>query len=105
MSVCETAGVVDEVGMRRWDQSGELGDELLGRHVDEAALARQVEADATIGQQMQGIEGEGRSQEVLADALEAFAIATVDGGGGVQAHAVRVRDEAVLERAHAGGRW
>jgi hypothetical protein len=44
--------------MRWWDQSGELGQELLGRHVDEAALARQVEPDATIGQQMQGIDGE-----------------------------------------------
>jgi hypothetical protein len=38
MSVCEHAGVVDEVGPRRRDESGEVGQEPLRRHVDEATL-------------------------------------------------------------------
>jgi hypothetical protein len=39
---------------------------------------------------MHGVEGEGWAQQVVAQAFEAFAIAPGNGGGSVQAHAVRV---------------
>ena len=63
---CEVLrGVANELGMRRRDESGELGQELLRRHVDEAALATRVESDTAIGE-VRGVVLEGRAQQVLA---------------------------------------
>jgi hypothetical protein len=41
----------------------------------------------SIGRALDGIVREGRSEQIPADALEAFAIATLHGDGGVKLHA------------------
>ena len=46
-----------------------------------------MDADAAVGERLDGIVGEGRAQEVPAEAFELRAVATVDGRGGVQVHA------------------
>ena len=45
------------------------------------------DTDAAAGERRDGVMGEGRAQEVAADSLELFAVATVGGGRGVEIHA------------------
>ena len=44
------ADVLDLVDVWRGNEGGELGEELLGRHVDEASFAGQVETNANVGE-------------------------------------------------------
>ena len=46
VAIGEATGVSDKVDVGRGDEGTQLGEELLGAHIDEAALARELEADA-----------------------------------------------------------
>jgi hypothetical protein len=50
-----------------------------------------------------GVEGEGGAQQVASDALEAFAVAAVDTGRGVQIHVERLDAKPALEHTRLGG--
>lgn len=87
----EDAEVADHVEARRRDEGTQAREELVGVHVGvgDAATPRglEVDADAAIGERLDGIVREGRAQEVTAEAPWLLAIATVDGRRGVQVHA------------------
>ena len=53
----------------------------------EAVGFLEVRPNVPVGGALDGIEGEGRAQEIAADSLEALAVSAVHGDGGVQLHA------------------
>ena len=103
VAVGEAAGVFDQVDVGRGDEGAQLGEEVVGRHDDEAALAREVETDPAVGEQVDGVEGKRGSQQVLADAFEALPVTTVYRGGGVQIHTVGEGDEVWCVDEGGGG--
>ena len=66
MSICEDATVADKVMVWRRDEGDEFCEELLWGHVDGAGFARKVQSNAAIGQPLDGLGGEGGSQEIAA---------------------------------------
>ena len=102
MSIGKATSITDEVLAGRGNQGAQLGEELVRRHDDAASATREVEADSTVGEQVHGVEAEGRAKQVLADAFEAFFVAAIHSCGGVQIHAVGERDEVLLP-GHGGG--
>lgn len=87
MSIREDPTVADKVMVWRRDEGDEFREELLWGHVDGAGFARKVQSNAATGQPLDGLGGEGGSQEMAAESLEALAIASVHGRGSMQVHA------------------
>ena len=82
VGVGNDAAVANEVEVGRGNERDELGEERLVAHVDAAGLARQEQANATATarQPLDGILGEGRTQEIATQTLLAFAVTAIDGG-------------------------
>jgi hypothetical protein len=87
MAVGEDARIANHVHAGPQDESGKLGEELLGTHVEVRGTAWQVQTNASIREPLHGVVGKWRTNQIPRDAFEPFAITTIDHSGSVQTHA------------------
>lgn len=66
----EDAGVANHVEGRRMDERDEFCEELAEGHVDVETLAGEMEENATVGEPLDSIVGERRSEPVVCEPFE-----------------------------------
>ncbi len=87
----EDAVVQDGMGPGRRNECTQPSEKGVGGHLGvggpEPIGLLEVHPNLPFGGALDGVEGEGRAQEISADPLETLAVAAVDGDGRVQLHA------------------
>ncbi len=102
----EDTVVANSMGAGRWNEGAESSEEGVRSHLGvggpEAGGLLEVDADLTVCSALDGVESKRWLEEIATQALDAAAVATVDGDGGMQLHAEGGDEQGRSRRGLAG---